>query len=82
VGCDAVCFRKWIPPQAEECAAFTFNYSKLYPIENEDSMFLKNNLNQKNNEELKICFMLKTPSKSLLLYDRIFKLMPSSQGLC
>jgi hypothetical protein len=33
VGCDTVCFTKWIPPQAEEYAAFIFTYSELYPPE-------------------------------------------------
>jgi len=34
---------------AEEYSAFTFTYSELYPPEDEDSKFFKNNLNQKNN---------------------------------
>ena len=65
---------------AEEYAAFTFTYSKLYPTEEEDSMFFKNNPNQENNEEFKMFLMLKTPSKSLLLYNRNFQLVPSAEG--
>jgi len=76
VGCNIVCFRKWILPQAEEYAAFIFTHSELYPPEDEDSMFFKNNLNQKNNTEFTMFLMLILPSKSLLPYDRIFKLVP------
>ena len=66
----------------EEHAAFTFTYSELYPAEDEDSTFFRDNLNQENNDEFKMFLTLKTLSKSLLLYDRIFKLVPSAQGLC
>jgi hypothetical protein len=33
-------------------------------------------------KNLTFFLILKTPSKSLLLYDRIFQLVPSAQGLC
>jgi hypothetical protein len=41
---------------AEEHAAFTFTYSELYPAEDKDSTFFKNNLNQENNEEFNFFF--------------------------
>jgi hypothetical protein len=62
--------------------AFIFTYSELYLPEDEDSMLFKNNFNQKNNEQFTMFPMLITPSESLLLYYRIFKLVPSAQGLC
>jgi hypothetical protein len=68
--------------KAEEYAAFIFTYSELYLPEDEDSMLFNNNLNQKINEQFTTFLMLITPSKSLLLYYRIFKLVPSAQGLC